>query len=35
VPEVNKHENAATNAVHLGAFVLGIALMVAIAHGGH
>ncbi len=35
VPEVNKHENAATNAVHLGAFVLGVALMAAIAHGGH
>jgi zinc and cadmium transporter len=35
VPEVNKHESAAANAVHLGAFVLGIALMAAVAHAGH
>jgi zinc and cadmium transporter len=35
VPEVNKHESAAANAVHLGAYVLGVSLMAAIAHGGH
>jgi zinc and cadmium transporter len=34
VPEVNKHENAAANAVHLGAFALGIGLMFTVAQGG-
>jgi zinc and cadmium transporter len=35
VPEVNKHESAAANLAHLGAFVLGVLLILAIGRGAH
>lgn len=35
VPEVNKHESAAANLIHFGAFVLGVLLILAIGRGAH